>query len=314
MQQLHASRQGPIAIYDFGVPSTFPSDVTVRNEHGVVLPSARGRRGNFLIVIDPTAGPDDGEPSGVPMAFDVVDPTGVTLQRIVFEGFGSSEFASIEQYQECVHDAGVDMVIATDGDTIPSRPAIRGALRPALTSKNILSTGRFPQPLWRICTTRRCDQATFDHPLRRRRAACPAERVVAPRDCEALAIGFFLDTLTRNVAQGVRFGYQVGGSTPGIKPAPASRPVKSVYRRSSLIRPSSPRSRRLTPGKATASPLAGQPSASPLCVAWTIHSNATKWSPDEILLIDNARSGIACKYICTCAAMASRPTKRAGSQ
>ena len=68
-------------------------------------------------------------------------------------------------------------------------------------------------------------------------------------------------------------------STPGIKPAPASRPVKSVYTRSSVIIPSSSRSITLTPGNATGSPRAGQPGTSPRWVAVTNHSKVTVPAP-----------------------------------
>ena len=55
-----AGSSGPLVTYEF---STFPREVTIHNEHGVELPSARGQVGDFLIVIDPTVGLDPAPPT-----------------------------------------------------------------------------------------------------------------------------------------------------------------------------------------------------------------------------------------------------------
>lgn len=109
--------------YQFAVPADFPAVVTVYDENGTQLPAARGRAGDYLVVIDPLVGQPTAEPPPlVPRTLDVRDEAGAAVTQLTFQGFAASESATYEQFMACVRDSGVDMAPPlTPGATVPAR-------------------------------------------------------------------------------------------------------------------------------------------------------------------------------------------------
>lgn len=133
VQLTSAGQSGAGTSYVFIVQTDFPSALSVRNEDGIDLPVARGQAGDYFVVFDPFTPQTAAEPVFVSRTFDLIAADGSLITQMTFEGFGAGEFASFEQFQSCVNDAGVDMPTPpAPGQTVPPRdPAPREVLEMA---------------------------------------------------------------------------------------------------------------------------------------------------------------------------------------